>query len=364
MKNGKIELMRFLFSIMIVFYHGQKHFMNINTDSVHPAFFTRGYIGVEFFFLLTGFLMAKSIYKKRENESNMDLGLETVRYTWRKIKAILPYHFVAFAILFAGKVLLENWTVRISLKKLFDMIPGILLIQKVGFNYNNLNSVEWYISCMIFAVMILYPICRRWYSMFVHVVAPVGGLFLLGYLAHTNGTFTGVSKWSGIVFFCVLRAIAEIALGCTVFEITQVMIRHSWTKNQKILLTGLEWCCYIFTFVFSASTIEKKYEIYVVFALMIALAISFSNLSYMNRMFDNRVCMILGAWSLPIYLSQVLALNIVKKLEGLSDFQEIALLLVITVVNAAVCKFIVYFIENVIRKHFLNHSTSWMNGLK
>ena len=96
---------------------------------------------------------------------------------------------------------------------------------------------------------------------------------------------------------------------------------------------------------------------------MIALAISFSNLSYMNRMFDNRVCMILGAWSLPIYLSQVLALNIIKKLEGLSDFQEIALLLVITVVNAAVCKFIVYFIENVIMKHFLNHSTAGMNGL-
>ncbi|MCD8078610.1 MAG: hypothetical protein LUE63_09630 [Lachnospiraceae bacterium] len=70
----------------IVLYHCQRHYLNIDKSYIHFAFFPRGYIGVEFFFLLTGFLMAKKIYKLNSTAvvgaAEVDLGLETVQFTW------------------------------------------------------------------------------------------------------------------------------------------------------------------------------------------------------------------------------------------------------------------------------------------
>ena len=61
-KNGELELLRFLFAIMILFYHTRK------ICPIDSGIFKHGYFGVEFFFILSGALMAKSIYKRRNSE--------------------------------------------------------------------------------------------------------------------------------------------------------------------------------------------------------------------------------------------------------------------------------------------------------
>lgn len=345
MKNGKIELMRFLFSIAIVFYHGQRHFMSIDNSTMHLAFFARGYIGVEFFFLVTGFLMASSVYKRIQREPlAKNIGEETFGFTLRKIKGIFPYHIVSFVILFITEMVIKHFSVRTMVKQFLDMIPGILLIQKAGFDYSNLNRVEWYISCMIFSLMILYPICRKYYSMFVHVFAPVGGLFILGYLAQTYGTFTGINKWDTIIFVCMLRAIAEISFGAVVFEMSRKLGKKEFTKYGRGCITALECVCYIILIIFIMSTIKTKYEIYAVFVMMVAIAISFSGKSYGGKVFNNRFCYKLGKWSLPIYLNQVFALNILEKLHcGL--IEKMILLLVLTLIGSSICKFSVQFFK-------------------
>ena len=62
---------------------------------MHLAFFPHGSIGVEFFFVLSGFLMAKSIFRRRASAAspNEYLGFLAHKYT-----AIFPQHFVAFVI--------------------------------------------------------------------------------------------------------------------------------------------------------------------------------------------------------------------------------------------------------------------------
>ena len=65
-KNGKIEFFRFVFSIYVVLFHIEKGFSGLPKygKTVDFSFFAHGSISVEFFFLVSGFLMAKSIYKK------------------------------------------------------------------------------------------------------------------------------------------------------------------------------------------------------------------------------------------------------------------------------------------------------------
>lgn len=62
-KNGKVELLRFFFCIAVLLFHEQKYILGEASleHGVHFALFPHGSIGVEFFFVLSGVLMAKSI---------------------------------------------------------------------------------------------------------------------------------------------------------------------------------------------------------------------------------------------------------------------------------------------------------------
>ncbi len=55
-------------------------------------------MGVEFFFLVSGYLMAMKIYNKKEEIG--DLGKETLSFIINKINSIFPYHFFSFLFCF------------------------------------------------------------------------------------------------------------------------------------------------------------------------------------------------------------------------------------------------------------------------
>ena len=68
-KNGSVELLRFVFTSIVIFFHinldlwDQKKVVAVIRD-VPVTFFSHGNIGVEFFFIVTGWLMAKTIYSR------------------------------------------------------------------------------------------------------------------------------------------------------------------------------------------------------------------------------------------------------------------------------------------------------------
>ena len=62
MKNRALEFYRFLFSIVIVLYHYR--------SQVYDGFLPSGYISVEFFFILSGFLMTAGLYKYIEDKDS------------------------------------------------------------------------------------------------------------------------------------------------------------------------------------------------------------------------------------------------------------------------------------------------------
>lgn len=65
-RNGKIELLRFIFCMAVLLFHCEKYVLGEPSleKGYHLSLFCHGSMGVEFFFLVSGFLMAKSISKK------------------------------------------------------------------------------------------------------------------------------------------------------------------------------------------------------------------------------------------------------------------------------------------------------------
>ena len=63
-KNYTIEFLRFVFAVLILLYH---YYSYILRDTSSPSFFSHAYLGDEFFFMVSGFFLVNSIYKRRSD---------------------------------------------------------------------------------------------------------------------------------------------------------------------------------------------------------------------------------------------------------------------------------------------------------
>lgn len=84
-KNGELEFFRFLFSIIIVLHHSRYLVGDKNCVLLGGA------LAVEFFFILSGCLMAQSIEEERIHHADTSyIGKDTFLFLKRKVKGFFP----------------------------------------------------------------------------------------------------------------------------------------------------------------------------------------------------------------------------------------------------------------------------------
>ena len=81
-RNGKIEILRFVFCVLVLLFHAEGLVPGGVKLPGFFSFFENGAIGVEFFFIVSGFFMAKSALKSPADEK---LGSETISFMSKKI---------------------------------------------------------------------------------------------------------------------------------------------------------------------------------------------------------------------------------------------------------------------------------------
>lgn len=312
-KNGKIEFLRFVFCIYVLLFHFYKYGMGelkFNETGLIFYFFPHGSMGVEFFFFLSGLLMAMSVYKTVNTQNALTddrlLSKSYVNFITKKIMAFFPYHIFAFVLVFICFITNDvlNSDVSTIANKTLSSIPSFFLFKMSGINLADPNSVEWYLSSMVFCMMIIYPVLRRYYYRFSRYWAPLIGILLLGYMVKTSTAVTGVETWTGFTFKGNLRAFAEICLGIFAFEICRYLNSLDLSKKSRVALTALEWFAFIASAMFVMMTFKKKYEILCLIAIFVLVVLSFSSQTYGQKIFNNKFFYYLGSLSLPIYLSQ------------------------------------------------------------
>lgn len=308
-RNGKIEILRFIFCVIIILYHISGN-LGIREKVYFDNFtiFARGRSGVEFFFLLSGFFCASLAYSQRDKK--VSIGIDTYEYIKGKIVRILPYHLLSCA---AVLCIYAKYNDDFS-ERIYDYIANVLLLQRTGVADKDLITIEWYICSMLLALAVIYPLLKKSFDFTAYVISPVASSLLIGYLIQKYNCMALTNKFGEYTYLCNIRALAVMLLGVFCFALTKRLEWQSLTRLKKLLLVGVENICWLFCLFFCVSGISARYEWLFIYSCAAAITICMSR-QISTPVYQNKVAVYLGRLSLPLYLGQNITRLLYQNLE-------------------------------------------------
>lgn len=303
-KNGLIEFLRFAFCLIIVFRHGAGF-----TPESMTEYFQRGALGVEFFFLISGYLMACSAAKYQTNsaEGNNSVGKDTVEFLKRKISGLCPELPIAFLISFLISFCsLGSFSVGRIIEAANEWIWECLMVSMAGFSTGSMHMGIWYISAMLLSMLILFPLCRKYFDTFVRVIAPIIAIFLIGILVLMSETTLGPTHiLGGFVYKGMVRAIAEMSLGIACYLIIEHLRKYNLTRFAQILIDIIMLFLMAGIFTWMIFGDDEKYDLLCFLLITITVCLAFSHQGYFAKYFDCKIFYWLGEISFAVYLGHV-----------------------------------------------------------
>ena len=338
-RNGKVDLFKFIFSLVVIIYHFG------NAVKFDNELFNKGYIGVEFFFIVSGFLFARSLAKIPYNKET--LPTDSAKFMWRKYKSFLPYHFFTFVCTFITASIISQWNISNIAFELANSIPDFFMIQINGVSKMSLLGHEWYISAMLIAMFVLTPIVIKFRNIFLKYIAPALAFFILALLFHSYGHLNAVGAWIGVFNSGFLRALAEISLGCVCFAVSESGVVEKFPKPVLIII---EFAFYTSVILYANKNFGSISELSVVMMLAFAVTISFSPKSSIGFL-NNKFVLFLGKLSFPVYLTQIFVRQaLVKSSLPLNYWEYMGLYVASVICISLLCILICDTITNFINK--------------
>ena len=302
-RNGAIELLRFLFAIGVAIFHARGVF-SLHLETGKWRFFGNGAVGVEFFLVLSGFFLAKNVYKKSQAGPSDDIGRETLSFFAKKYFFIFRYSSIFFITALLIEIIHRHYSLKSSIMLLIDGLPQLFMLDMTGIRFGFVNGYMWYLSAMLISMAVIYPLARKNTSLFIHIIAPLAAILVYGVIIANYGTIATISTWTGIVYKGLLRAFAGALLGCASFAVFEGLKEISFTLFGKIILSIFEIFLYVVAFVYINLRLPDTYFFYFAFLSAIAIPLTLSGFGLGGLIKGNAFFNFLGKTSLVIYLCQ------------------------------------------------------------
>jgi peptidoglycan/LPS O-acetylase OafA/YrhL len=293
-------------ALLVVIYHGWNLFYIESADGPSQNFpFLKGYLFVDFFFLLSGFIIAYVHSVDFENWNAQSYR----RFLLLRLIRVYPVHFftLLLALLLEGaKFLFPTNNLPFSFNTPTSFFQHLTLTQAWGFDEStrwNLPSwsvsVEWF-AYIVTPVVFFLTLHRRFVGMGIVFLC----LFVLWFLEK------GPWNLNLTAHYALARGVAEYAIGSVLYRL------HSTVKSN-ISIDNLLAVCLLLTVLNIVSKGDDVVSV-ILFAFDI-LGLSLAN-HWVEKLFSLSVPMYLGRVSYSLYMVHGFALaptkSICSKLSG------------------------------------------------
>lgn len=301
-----IELWRFFFCLVVLGFHVG--------DVFHLSIFTAGYLGVEFFLILSGYgigmFYMKNMRRKNLGECFYEMGI----YIGKRLKQLYPLYFLAIISMLFIRVVSEGWGIRDTVSYLKSGYAEFILMQCGPMGGEVLISADWYVPAVFWAGVIILLVLSFTGKMGGLVICSLMGTGIYAYY------FWRICKIDVIFsYHAVLRALAGVCCGvfiCFVLDILQERgIVDKFRSNKKLCMT-----CHIFAeavlvlvicYTFSGHRGWKDFAVIGVYIIALFLLL-FTGVRFGEK--AERVFKTLGKMTYPLYILHMPVLRVVELL--------------------------------------------------
>ena len=322
-RSDTIDILRVLMAYIIVVYH---------SFLIGYNFIPGGGIATEFFFLVTGALMNRSLLKSK------DISLWSyIKHKFGKI--IVMFWFTSAMTL--GVIWVSNYQgIKKCMGDVITSIFELLFLRMAGFaEQYYINPVAWYLSAIFLTTILIYPLARRYREACSKWIFPLITIGLCSFLIKEYGTVVTVStNYTYFSLDLVKRAIAEICLGFSLYEVAIYISNQRWTRTGITVLRLMEIMGYASIIIASLFGLDQGYSIWILMLLSCSVAISFSGYGVSLKLRENKVRYLLSEFSLSVYLSHYYIVVLMGKINAIINFKPLQFLVVylvlVTLVSA------------------------------
>lgn len=296
------------------------HFSRSTVSEVSPyvhqigmlkAYFSRGYICVEFFFIISGFFWCLNAEKQ----------ISLVEFAKKKIIRFFPLMLFAlccFYIISIFNLTVFEWT---------SNILAISFLSGLGFKHNaaiqelgNIHSC-WYISVLFWVLLFYQYLYNHWekrnFNLFIIILIIVGYEFLT---TVRNGDLdNNLLNFYGLLNFGLIRGLCAIGVGYLIGEVYKTYYPKiqniKISSLGKIILTIINILAlfYILLNIFYKSPLPHNNDIFFVYCFTIVMLCFIFNKDAISKFLNNKYFAFLGKYSLAIYILHNLCMDIFAK---------------------------------------------------
>lgn len=298
--------LRGIAALIVVIFHSNLDlvpFMPINK----PHFLTMGWLWVDFFFVLSGFILC---YVYSDHFKDTISGNSYWKYLKARFARVYPLHFVTmiWCLICAIIIIRKAEGIHPFYWGMFNpmtAIPSLFLAQSLGLSTSApLNTPSWSLSTewwmyMVFPLLVPY-FCRLKTPGKILTLGGIAGLFLFVkyYLGPVGLPFPGGSpSFNVLTDFGIFRCMAGFLLGMFLFTLYQESIGYHFFRKS-----------WVFALFFFGTLIAMQFgtEDLLVIALFPFVILSAAyNTTTIKKILDFPFLQRLGDWSFSIYMVHV-----------------------------------------------------------
>jgi peptidoglycan/LPS O-acetylase OafA/YrhL len=299
--------LRFVFA-MLVFVH---HFIfllpegNDKLKNFYQNYFFEGYIGVSFFFILSGFILTYvyvDLFKART--------ISVRKFYLRRFARIYPLHFILLMVFvpFSLDVLQSNpvdWVTKFC--------EHLLLVQSFVPNsehYFSFNMVAWSISNEMFFYALFPFIVIPLTSLNKRFIVPVIFFMLLviGVLMH----IVPKSHHHAIFYIHPFLRLPDFILGILLFSLARNIQFNSFKRASvwEIAIVAVLCIQYLFA---DLLPMLYRFSIYYWVTIGILIVVFSKSKGVLSALLSHKVMVYLGHISFSFYMTHVLIIKIIEK---------------------------------------------------
>lgn len=287
-RNGYLDVAKFLFSIIIILYH-------------FDLIFLGGYLVVEAFFMISGYFLMRSVKKADPDEP---LGVSTGRFVLHKYRSIV-YFLIPSAIIgcIAYVFIMPREPIDVLMQatlSIFEWIP----LQVAGYTGFYTTGVSWYLSALLLASLIVYPLARKLKTTFTLIICPLVAIFYWGILSHNFGHINVPNEWLlGLFHTGMMRGIAGLCAGCFLYECVTRLENKKPSVSGRIALTLLEVLGWGYCLLIMTQYPKSMYDSAVLYVMFGLLLIGINQYSYLTVLVQFKWTKHLATISTVVYLN-------------------------------------------------------------